>query len=104
MHIRHTLALCAIGALGLTSGALAADRYPSKPVRLVVPYEPGGGSPKITRFLNAMIASGAVRRFAGAFERWSYEPIVATHEIASEVVRRYLARKASLPPKRQRGE
>jgi mitochondrial fission protein ELM1 len=65
-------------------------------------YEPGGGSPKITRFLEAMIASGAVRRFAGAFERWSYQPIDATHQIASEVARRYLARKASLPPKAKR--
>jgi mitochondrial fission protein ELM1 len=51
-----------------------------------------------------MIASGAVRRFAGAFERWTYEPIDATHEIASEVARRYLARKASLPPKTRRAE
>jgi mitochondrial fission protein ELM1 len=67
-------------------------------------YEPGGGSPKITRFLNAMIASGAVRRFAGAFERWTYQSIDATHEIASEVARRYMARKASLPPKARRAE
>lgn len=67
-------------------------------------YEPGGGSPKITRFLNAIIASGAVRRFAGAFERWTYPPIDATIEIASEVARRYLARKASLPPKAKRAE
>lgn len=65
-------------------------------------YEPAGGSPKTTRFLGAMIASGAVRRFAGAFERWTYQPIDATHEIASEVAERYLARKASLPPKAKR--
>lgn len=63
MRIQHTLALCAIGALGLTSGALAADRYPSKPVRLVVPYAPGGGSDIIARVLGLKLGEALNQTF-----------------------------------------
>jgi tripartite-type tricarboxylate transporter receptor subunit TctC len=40
--------LCSLAALGFTASlaapALAADTYPSRPVRMIVPYPPGGGS------------------------------------------------------------
>ncbi len=57
MRIQHTLALCAIGALGLTSGALAADRYPSKPVRVVVPFPAGGAVDVGMRAMGAKIGA-----------------------------------------------
>ena len=38
--LRHCLAVCL--ALSLSSGALADPAYPNKPIRLVVPYPPGG--------------------------------------------------------------
>lgn len=44
MHRRHVLrALIATGALGvLSASAMAADVYPSKPIKVIVPYAPGG--------------------------------------------------------------
>ena len=57
-------------------------------------YEPAGGSAKITRFLDGMVAAGAVRRYGGAFERWDYAPADPTDEIARETARRFLAKAA----------
>ncbi|MDF2117469.1 mitochondrial fission ELM1 family protein [Roseiarcaceae bacterium H3SJ34-1] len=58
-------------------------------------YEPSGGSPKITRFIDGLIAAGAARRWSGQLQDWRYVPIDATREIAEEAVRRYLAHRAS---------
>lgn len=50
----HTaLALAASVALG---PALAADAWPSKPIRLVVPYPPGGSSDIIARSIGQLIS------------------------------------------------
>ncbi|MDH7798613.1 MULTISPECIES: mitochondrial fission ELM1 family protein [unclassified Beijerinckia] len=57
-------------------------------------YEPTGGSPKITRFIDGLVAHGAARRWAGQLESWSYAPLDATGDIAAEVARRYLAHHA----------
>lgn len=48
--IAANAALCLIAALGFASGALAQD-YPSKPVRFIVPYPPGGGTDVIARIV-----------------------------------------------------
>lgn len=52
-------------------------------------YEPSGGSPKFTRFIDGLVAHGAARRWAGQLESWSYPPLDATGDIAAEVARRY---------------
>lgn len=49
---RITRCLCTL-ALGLlcATGALAQDAYPAKPIRVVVPYTPGGVSDAVTRLV-----------------------------------------------------
>ncbi|MDB5643117.1 MAG: hypothetical protein JWN07_2434 [Hyphomicrobiales bacterium] len=60
-------------------------------------YEPTGGSTKMSGFIDGLVVAGAVRRLptvrpAGWMnERWTYEPVDATAQIAREVVKRYLA-------------
>jgi mitochondrial fission protein ELM1 len=52
-------------------------------------YEPTGGHPKITAYIDALVAAGAARRWNEKFESWTYEPIDATPVIAREIARRY---------------
>ena len=59
-------------------------------------YEPSGGAKKITRFIDGLVAAGAVRRWSGKLEEWTYPPIDATYEIAREAARRYLAHCGSI--------
>jgi mitochondrial fission protein ELM1 len=60
-------------------------------------YEPTGGHPKIRSFLDRLVAAGWVRRWQGAVEDWTYDPVDATGIIAAEVARRYAAFRQSLP-------
>ena len=41
---RLTLVLLSTLALAVAGPAVAQDKYPSKPVKIVVPYAPGGGT------------------------------------------------------------
>ena len=38
------IAALALGAAVATTGALAQESYPTKPVRMIVPFPPGGGT------------------------------------------------------------
>jgi tripartite-type tricarboxylate transporter receptor subunit TctC len=49
-------ALAALAALCAPCAVLAQPAYPSKPVRLIVPYPPGGGNDTISRLLAARIS------------------------------------------------
>ena len=51
----HTALALAISAVAAPS-ALAADAWPSKPIRLVVPYPPGGSSDIIARSIGQLIS------------------------------------------------
>ena len=55
--------------------------------KAVYVYEPFGKGQ--TALVESLVARGAVRRFAGALERFEYEPIVSTQVIAAEAVRRF---------------
>jgi mitochondrial fission protein ELM1 len=61
-------------------------------------YEPSGGHPKMTGFLDRLVEAGAVRRWRGRLEQFDYPPIDATPVIAREVARRFLAFRMRLPP------
>jgi uncharacterized protein len=55
-------------------------------------FEPsGGGGGKIGGYIDALERLGAVRRFAGRIERFSYEPIDSSLTIAHEIARRFAA-------------
>lgn len=51
---RRTLLACA--AVLLATGAAAQDRYPSQPIRLVVPYAAGGGGDALARALGPKLS------------------------------------------------
>jgi mitochondrial fission protein ELM1 len=58
-------------------------------------FEPsGGGGGKIARYIDALERIGAVRRFAGRFEHFAYEPIDSSLTIAREIARRFAASRA----------
>jgi uncharacterized protein len=55
-------------------------------------FEPtGGGSAKLATGIAALERLGAVRRFAGRIERFSYEPIDSSGLVAREIARRFAA-------------
>jgi mitochondrial fission protein ELM1 len=58
-------------------------------------FEPSGGqSRKLASAIDALIAIGAARRYAGTIERFSYAPIDSSGEIAREIARRFRAARA----------
>lgn len=42
--------------LSVASGAVRAQKYPDKPVRLIVPFAPGGGTDVLARFISAKLS------------------------------------------------
>jgi tripartite-type tricarboxylate transporter receptor subunit TctC len=56
MNIGLPVAIAFAGALAVSAGAWAQDKYPSRPIRLVIPFAPGGGSDVTARMLGPRIA------------------------------------------------
>ena len=46
-----TLIAAALGAIALIGGQAAAQDYPTKPIRVIVPYNPGGGTDQAARIV-----------------------------------------------------
>ena len=73
MFLRNGLAVLAI--LVFATGAAADDAYPSKPVRLIAPYPPGGGNDTMARAIGAKLT-----------EAWSRQVIVDNRAGANGIV------------------
>lgn len=54
---RRTLLVSAVAALAATAGVAHAQTYPSKPVRLVVPFAPGGTTDIVARVVSEKIGA-----------------------------------------------
>lgn len=54
-------------------------------------YEPSGGHPKVTRYLDRLTEVGAVRRWSGRLESWTYAPIDSAPLTARAIAERYRA-------------
>src|SRR5205814_10136132 len=53
--LRFTVAMAGVLAAAATGGALAQAKYPSRPVEVVVPYAPGGGTDNLMRMITGII-------------------------------------------------
>jgi tripartite-type tricarboxylate transporter receptor subunit TctC len=56
MHV-FCLTILVIVALGLNCGAALAQGYPNKPVRIIVPFAPGGAVDELARLIGAKLGS-----------------------------------------------
>lgn len=61
---RRHIAACALAALAATAGnALAQDKYPSKPVTVIVPQAPGGANDAIARIVAQKLTEALGQQF-----------------------------------------
>ena len=78
--------------------------FTGKPVHVI---ELEGGQShkeaKFRRFLDAIYTTGAARPFSGQLERWEYEPLNATDEIAEAIAVRFAAHRGAIKAQAEKG-
>jgi tripartite-type tricarboxylate transporter receptor subunit TctC len=55
--MKRLTAILAAAALALAAGSASAQPYPSKPIRWIVPYTPGGITDNVTRMVTARVSA-----------------------------------------------
>jgi tripartite-type tricarboxylate transporter receptor subunit TctC len=53
---RHAITLAAVTLAGLAAGPAAAQAWPSKPIKLIVPFPPGGPTDTASRLVGRRLA------------------------------------------------
>jgi tripartite-type tricarboxylate transporter receptor subunit TctC len=63
MKLFYRLVITGLSVLALTGPALANDPYPSKPVRVIVPFPPGGATDSIVRLVSQRLSERFGQQF-----------------------------------------
>lgn len=56
MHFLFTTSCAAFLAIALFTGNALAQKYPNKPIRIIVPYAPGGGADVVARVISQKLS------------------------------------------------
>ena len=78
------LSLGLLLALCLSAGAVRADPFPSRPIRIVVPFAPGGSSEIVARSVAAEMSKTLVYERTGEDDK--YLPLIMSPENARAAV------------------
>src|SRR5262245_21164013 len=84
MKMQSVTAACVLGLAGLAISPAAAQEYPSKPIRFVVPYNPGGSYDTIARLVGQKLT-----------EKWNQQVVIENRPGAGSLIGTELAAKAA---------
>ena len=84
MKMQIVTAACVLGLAGLSISPVAAQEYPSKPIRFVVPYNPGGSYDTIARLVGQKLT-----------EKWNQQVVIENRPGAGSLIGTELAAKAA---------
>ena len=97
MNKKHGLLLLSFfAALGMSCAALAADSWPNRPIKLIVPYPPGGSTDILTRVLAQKLGESLTQPIV-IENRGGANGIVAANFFAKSAPDDHLFMVASLP-------
>ncbi|GAB2900523.1 tripartite tricarboxylate transporter substrate binding protein [Paralcaligenes sp. KSB-10] len=62
-HLIKRILACSLVATAVSTPAMAADNYPSRPIKIIVPYAPGGATDVISRLLAQRMSTASGYNF-----------------------------------------
>ena len=80
------LAAIALALIGLTTGALCADDYPTRPIRILVPYSPGGIADIAARIVGAKLTEAWGQQTVVDIPLFTGEPVdIVKHQTGPDL-------------------